>query len=222
MYILLKKINTCNNAIKEVHLMGRPIKKGWFSSFFGPATVNLNVTTSAGPAVVFGQPGTSTFETTLGTHVRLVDGTVALTPGLCHLQHDGKYVRTLAQYQLSYFDGTAALWNDGSSTIVGTFNPAPTARTDTEPGAPVTPPVTPPPVVPVQATATATTDGDLVTGFTITNGGAGYTSAPLVTIGGGDGTATATSGIIDGEVTAITLGNPGTGYVTATVTIAAP
>jgi hypothetical protein len=44
-----------------------------------------------------------------------------------------------------------------------------------------------------QATATATTDGDAVTGFTVTEAGSGYSSAPTVTISGDGSNATATA-----------------------------
>jgi hypothetical protein len=58
----------------------------------------------------------------------------------------------------------------------------------------------------------------------VTNGGAGYTSAPTVTISGGEGTgATATASITQGVVTAITITNAGSGFTSLpTVTIAAP
>jgi len=53
----------------------------------------------------------------------------------------------------------------------------------------------------VQATATATTDGDEITGFTVTNGGTGYTGAPTVTItGGGGSSATATATVVTGGI----------------------
>jgi phage tail sheath protein FI len=53
----------------------------------------------------------------------------------------------------------------------------------------------------VQATATATTDGDAITGFTVTNGGTGYTGAPTVTItGGGGASATAIATVVTGGI----------------------
>ena len=58
----------------------------------------------------------------------------------------------------------------------------------------------------------------------VTNGGAGYTVAPVVTITGGGGTgAAATATVTAGAVTGITVTNPGSGYTASpTVTIAAP
>lgn len=50
--------------------------------------------------------------------------------------------------------------------------------------------------------------GNLVKSVTVTNGGAGYTSAPSVTVAGGGVTATAV--VSGGRVTAINLGEPGT------------
>jgi FtsP/CotA-like multicopper oxidase with cupredoxin domain len=65
------------------------------------------------------------------------------------------------------------------------------------------------------------------TGVTITNGGSGYTSDPLVTItpAPGDTTgsgATATATVTDGVVTAITLLTPGTGYTANPIITVAP
>lgn len=58
------------------------------------------------------------------------------------------------------------------------------------------------------ATATATIAGGKVTGFTVTAGGSGYTSAPSVVISGGGpgaGGAYATSALTGGAVSGITL-----------------
>ena len=66
------------------------------------------------------------------------------------------------------------------------------------------------------ATATATISGGAVTGFTISNGGGGYNSAPAVSIfhdagTGAEGTATVANGVITG----INLVSGGSGYTTA-------
>ena len=60
-----------------------------------------------------------------------------------------------------------------------------------------------------------------VTGITITNAGAGYTDAPLVSLTGGGGFgATAMAALTAGPIAAITLTNGGAGYTSApTVTI---
>ena len=207
--------------------MGRPIRKGWFSSYYGPATVNLNVETTAGAEVVVSQPGTSTYSVGDDVHVRLVDGPVTLAAGLCKLQHNTKFVRKLDQFNAYYFDGTSALWNNGDGVIVGTFVPAPTPREDTEPGAPVV--VTPPPVVPpavVPATlgaivvdeSTAANDPGTITSIAVTDGGANYVTAPTVTITGTNTTpAAATATVVGGVVTAIVITNAGTGYGAADV-----
>jgi hypothetical protein len=66
------------------------------------------------------------------------------------------------------------------------------------------------------ATATATVAGGAVTGFTITNPGSGYTSAPTVAFYGGTGSgATAAATISGGTVTNIAVGVGGTGYTVA-------
>ncbi len=71
------------------------------------------------------------------------------------------------------------------------------------------------------AFATATIGGGAVTGFTVTDGGSGFATAPAVTITGGGGTgATATATVVGGVVTGIAVVTGGTGYTSApTVTI---
>lgn len=73
------------------------------------------------------------------------------------------------------------------------------------------------------ATATATIDPvfGIVTGVTVTNVGAGYTSAPGIIFTGGDGFgAWATATVAGGNVIGITVTNGGSGYTSApTVTI---
>ena len=76
----------------------------------------------------------------------------------------------------------------------------------------------------VQATATAVRTGGFITSVTVTNGGAGYGVAPVVTLSGGGGTgATAQATVAGGVVTEITVLNAGSGYTSLpTVGIAAP
>lgn len=75
-----------------------------------------------------------------------------------------------------------------------------------------------------QATATAVDSNGFITGYSISAGGNGYTSAPAVTISGGNGSgAAAHANINGGAVTSITVDNPGAGYASIpTVTIAPP
>src|SRR5262249_55974314 len=62
-----------------------------------------------------------------------------------------------------------------------------------------------------------------ISGGVITNPGAGYPSAPTVTINGGGGSgATATATITNGMVTDITITNGGTGYAPYTGAPAVP
>jgi hypothetical protein len=70
-------------------------------------------------------------------------------------------------------------------------------------------------------TATATISSSTVASITVTNGGAGYTSAPTVAISGGGGTgATALATVSNGIVIFITMTNVGSGYTTVpTVTL---
>lgn len=74
------------------------------------------------------------------------------------------------------------------------------------------------------ATATAVVNSGFITSFTLTDGGAGYTSAPTVTINDSAGNgASAVATVSNGSVTAIGVSNPGQGYSGGTtVTIAAP
>lgn len=73
------------------------------------------------------------------------------------------------------------------------------------------------------AHATANVMFGFVVGATVTNGGSGYTAAPVVTITG-DGTgAAATATVAGGAVAEITITNAGSGYTTgATITLAPP
>ena len=70
------------------------------------------------------------------------------------------------------------------------------------------------------AYATVSTAG-VVTAITVRGGGSGYTSPPLVTIGPGTTTATATAVLTGGVVTSITLTNGGSGYFAAAIPPAA-
>jgi hypothetical protein len=74
------------------------------------------------------------------------------------------------------------------------------------------------------ATATPQIINGFVVGTTITDGGSGYTTAPIITISGGGGTgARAVATVEGGVVTGITILNPGSGYTsTPTLAIASP
>ena len=78
--------------------------------------------------------------------------------------------------------------------------------------------------LPRVATATPQIINGFVVGTTITDGGAGYTTAPIITISGGGGTgARAVATVEGGVVTSITILNPGNGYTsTPTLAIASP
>ena len=72
-----------------------------------------------------------------------------------------------------------------------------------------------------QATAYATISGGAVVAVTVSDSGAGYTTAPSVSFS--SGAATADAVIATGQVNSITLTNAGTGYTSPpTVTISAP
>jgi hypothetical protein len=77
-----------------------------------------------------------------------------------------------------------------------------------------------------RAGASAATASGAVTAFTVRGGGAGYTSAPTVTVGPPPSgtTAIATAVVTGGVVTSITISNGGTGYgaVPPAITIAPP
>jgi hypothetical protein len=70
-----------------------------------------------------------------------------------------------------------------------------------------------PELAPGTATAVAVLAGTTIDHLTIDSGGAGYTSAPTLTISGGGGSgATATATVSGGRVTGYTLTNAGSGY----------
>jgi hypothetical protein len=74
-----------------------------------------------------------------------------------------------------------------------------------------------PPVLTNSIIAIQVTNGALG-GFTVTNGGTGYTVAPTVVLMGGGGSgAIATANISGGAVVSITVNNPGAGYITSPV-----
>jgi hypothetical protein len=69
------------------------------------------------------------------------------------------------------------------------------------------------PCMPHQATATARLDNGLVVAATVTEGGCGYTSTPIVLIQGGGGTgATATAVVSNGVVVQVNMTDSGSGY----------
>ena len=74
------------------------------------------------------------------------------------------------------------------------------------------------------ATGTSVRSSTTLGSVTVVNGGAGYTTAPTVTVSGGGGTgATATATIVNGIVTAVTVTAAGTGYSSdPTITFSAP
>lgn len=79
------------------------------------------------------------------------------------------------------------------------------------------------PPVGVQATASASAVGGVVTSASVSAGGSGYLSPPTVTLSAPTGTAQATAVLTDGVVTGITLVNAGQNYTSApTVTVASP
>src|SRR6516225_5190347 len=77
---------------------------------------------------------------------------------------------------------------------------------------------------PRRATGSAILSGGFVVGLTITDGGYGYTNAPLVhIIGGGGSNAVVTASVSNSIVIGITVNNPGIGYfATPQVSIAPP
>jgi len=74
------------------------------------------------------------------------------------------------------------------------------------------------------ATATAMVVNGFVVAITVTDGGAGYGDAPVVTIGDGRGSgAEASASVADGVVTQVTVSSPGSGYTsTPSVVISDP
>src|SRR5258708_7647453 len=72
-----------------------------------------------------------------------------------------------------------------------------------------------------QATAMATVTSGFITSISVIDGGAGYTSAPAVTIMDATGSgAAAMAQVSGGAVTSISVKNPGSAYSAPTVTVA--
>jgi FtsP/CotA-like multicopper oxidase with cupredoxin domain len=72
------------------------------------------------------------------------------------------------------------------------------------------------------ATATANVANGVVTDFTVTAGGSGYTVAPTIAITGGAGTGATAAAIVDptyGVILAVTVLTPGSGYTSPSVAI---
>lgn len=74
----------------------------------------------------------------------------------------------------------------------------------------------------VPAVSIAAPDSSGYTSLTIVDQGAGYLTAPTLTLNGGGTLATATATITDGKVTAVTITNPGINYTSAIVTTPQP
>ncbi|MEI6273613.1 MAG: hypothetical protein WCQ03_09095, partial [Phycisphaerae bacterium] len=71
-------------------------------------------------------------------------------------------------------------------------------------------------VTKVSKYANSSVTGMPIQRISVNNGGAGYTSAPTVTITGGGGTGAIATAILTGSaVTSVTIDNPGTGYTSA-------
>lgn len=190
--------------------MGRPIKKSWFSVKEGSPDGDLTVTSFTGDEVVINQKGTGVYTVASG-RVKLVDAGT-LVEGEAHLQHNGNYVRKLSQYRAYYFDAAVpdAVWRNGDGTAEGTFLPALTPET---PPAPI-----------VTATVTATAAAGLITGYTVTDGGSGYVSAPAVAVSAPDGTSATATAVMNTEgsnantIASVSIDDGGSGY-TGTVNV---
>ncbi len=73
------------------------------------------------------------------------------------------------------------------------------------------------------AAAVAQVVNGFMVGATVSDGGAGYTNAPAVTITGGNGSgATAQATVVNGSVTKITILTPGSGYTETPQIVIAP
>jgi len=73
------------------------------------------------------------------------------------------------------------------------------------------------------ATATVTQSGGVITGVTVTAGGARYTNDVEVTITGGSGAgAVATATVVAGAITAVTISNGGSSYTSPTISFGYP
>lgn len=78
--------------------------------------------------------------------------------------------------------------------------------------------------IPINATATSAISGGAITGFTMTNVGAGYTSQPRVSFSGGGGSGANAYALLSpqGSITGIQVVSAGTSYTTAPTVVIDP
>ena len=184
--------------------MGRPIKKKWFSAKVGStASGDLRLRTENGDFTIRAQKGTGKYivddPAIAPNHVTLTDD-VTPTGVEAYLTHNGKSVRKITQYQMYYFDGTFGMWNDGSGTATGTFDPTMASE--------------------AIATALASIASGAVTGYTVINSGIGYAGIPVVTVGAPDVTSSTTASLYVGAADgsgSVAVDVPGGGYTVAPV-----
>ena len=132
--------------------MGRAIKKKWFTAYAGSVAGNLNVLVGGGSAeAIIKQVGTGVYQVASGrvklsnpadpAYVEIAPDPMTGVVGTAVLNHNGRAVRRINQYRVTYFDdGDPStpeddVWRDGNATVLGTFDPALSAEGD-EPGGP--------------------------------------------------------------------------------------
>lgn len=217
--------------------MGRPLKKSFFGLDSGVGKqliVSADVGDGAEQCIIVKQKGSKRFVcesiANPGTKMlcHLVDVAPA-APGEMTIAIDGQndaMVKKITARKVVGFNGTVYIWRDlmnaqkrsqdptfvdytsGNEGQVGGDDPDVVDDTPWE--------------APSTATGDVVLDGDAVDEITITDGGFGYSEAPIVTILGDGDDATAVATIVGGVVTEVTITNPGSGYSAATVTFSAP
>jgi len=137
----------------------------------------------------------------------LVGGTSAAVPQWAAIQSLGLSVSSNNLYQDAKRN-SSAYFRDITSGSNGNYSAAPGYDLVTGLGSPITANFKP---------------GITLTGFSVSNGGSGYTTPAVILSGGGGTGATATARVSQGRIIGIVLTNAGTGYTSApTITLRDP
>ncbi len=199
--------DTATGLVNWIYRVSKPVIVGVTTT---PVTLGGNATVTVANAVGFPRITIGGLGANITSQTQNPDGTTTFT-----IQVPSTLV--LTTQACSGAAGATALQ---ATAFDVTYTSLATTCTDTlTKGLVVSPPATPALTLSPNVFAPFSakiTPGLAISAISVTNPGAGYTSAPTVSITGGGGSgASATAATAGGVVTAITLTNPGTGYTSA-------